>query len=128
MQGLHHFFLSTPRAVVQVGNSERRQVSLVNTEFNKLRRQLQRLWRDLKIELRVRFSALRWFYVGHVYKIGEVSFHLIGRNGFHVKGKNCTIGGAARAARFYFLIQPIRSLIYDVVVAVAVVVSYKTPW
>ena len=35
---------------------------------------------------------------------------------------------AARAARFYFLIQPIKSLIYDVVVAVAVVVSYKTPW
>ena len=69
-------------------------------------------------------------YVGHVYKIGEVSFHLIGTNGFHVKGKNCTIGGAARAARaarFYFLIQTIRSLIYDAVVAVAVVVSYKTP-
>ena len=128
MQGLHHFFLSTPRAVVQVGNSERRPVSLVNTEFNKLRRQLQRLWRYLKIELRVRLSALRWFYVGHVYKIGELSFHLIGTNGFHVKGENCTIGGAARAARFYFLIQPIRSLIYDVVVAVAVVISYKTPW
>ena len=43
----------------------------------------------IKIKLCVRLSALRWFYVGHVYKIGEVSFHLIGRNGFHVRGKNC---------------------------------------
>ena len=62
-----------------------------------------------------------------MYKIGEVSFHLIGANGFIVRGKNCTNGRAARAARFCFLIQPIKSLIYDVVVAVAVVVSYKTP-
>ena len=48
---------------------------------------------------------------------------------FLVRGKNWTNGRAARAAaRFYFLIQPIKSLIYDVVVAVAVVVSYETPW
>ena len=73
--------------MVQVG--ECRQVSLVKTEFNKLRRQLQPLWSHNKIELRVRLSALRWFYVGHVYKIGEVSFHLIDTNGFHVRGKNC---------------------------------------
>ena len=66
-----------------------KSVSLVNTEFNKLRGQLQRLWSHIKIKLCVRLSALRWFYVGHVYKIGEVSFHLIGRNGFHVRGKNC---------------------------------------
>ena len=82
----HHFFLSTLHAVVQVGNSERRQISLVNTEFNKLRQKLQRLWRHLKIELRIRLSALRWFYfVGHVNKIGEVFLHLIGRNGFLVR-------------------------------------------
>ena len=37
--------------------------------------------------------------------------------------KNSTKGRAARAARFFFLIQPIKSLIYNVVVAVAVVVS-----
>ena len=124
----HHFFFSTLHAVVQVDNSEHRQVSLLNTEFNKLPRELQRLRSHIKIELRVRLSALRWFYVGHVYKIGEVSFHLIGTNGFLVRGKNCTKGRTARAARFYFLIQQIKSLIYDVVVAVAVVVSYKTPW
>ena len=85
----HHFFLCTLHAVVQVGNSEGRHVSLVNTEFNKLRGQLQRLWSHIKIKLCVRLSALRWFYVGHVYKVGEVSFHLIGTNGFHVRGKNC---------------------------------------
>jgi len=59
--------------------------------------------------------------------MGEVSFHLIGTNGFLVRGKNRAKGRAARAARFYFLIQPITSLIYDVVVAVAVFVSYKPP-
>ena len=63
-----------------------------------------------------------------MYKNGEVSFHLIGTNGFQVIGKNCTKGRAARAARSYFLIQPIKSFIYEVVVAVAVVVSYKPPW
>ena len=102
--------------------------SQVNTEFTKPRRQLQRLWRHIKIELRVRLRALRWFYVGHVYKIGKVSFHLIGTSSSHVRGKNCTKGRAPRAWWFFFLIQPIKSLIYDVVVAVAVVVSYKTPW
>ena len=91
----HLFFLSTVLAVVQVGNSERKQVSLVNTEFKKLRRQLQRLWRHIKIELHFRLSALRWFYVDHVYKIGQVYFHLIGTNGFLVRGKNC-IQGACR--------------------------------
>ena len=32
-------------------------------------------------------------------------------------------GGAARAVRLFFLIEPIKSLIYDVVVVVAVVIS-----
>ena len=38
-------------------------------------------------------------------------------------GKNCTIKRAARAARLFFLIQPIKSLVYGVVVAVPVVLS-----
>ena len=100
----HRFFLSTLHVVVQVGNSERRQVSLVNTEFNKLRRQLQRLWRHIKIELRVKLSAffLRWFYVDHVYKIGEVSFHLIGTNGFLVRGKNYPQGACRTCSTSLF--------------------------
>ena len=46
--------------------------------------QRQRL---IKIELCVMLSALRLLHVGHVYKIGEVSFHVIGSIGFHVGGK-----------------------------------------
>lgn len=83
-----------------------------------------------------------------LYKMGEVSFHLIGANGFHAcKSKEWRIyccelvlssepqkmkvsrdlvdcvkrERASRAARFFFLIQPIKSTIYDYVVAVAVV-------
>ena len=37
--------------------------------------------------------------------------------------KNCTKKRAARAARLFFLIQPIKSWIWDVVVAIAVVIS-----
>ena len=77
-------------------------MSLVNTEFNKLRGQLQRLWSHIKIELRVRLSALRWFYVGHVYEIGEVSFHLIGTNGFHVRDKNCPQGACRTSSTILF--------------------------
>ena len=106
---------------------------------------------NVTLKWNVRLSALGLFLVGHVYKIAEVPFHLIDTNGFHVRGKewmtyccglalssepqiwkfhvviwlttskNCTTGRAARTARFFFLIQPIKSLIYDVVVAVAVV-------
>ena len=56
------------------------------SKFKEPLRQLQRK-RHIKIELCVRLSALRCYHVGHVYKIGEVSFHLIGTNGFHVRGK-----------------------------------------
>ena len=37
--------------------------------------------------------------------------------------KNCTKKRAARGARSFFLIQPIKSLICDVVAVVAVVIS-----
>ena len=57
--------------------------------------------------------------------VGELSFHLIDTKCFLVRGKNCTNGRAACAAQNYFLIQPFRSLIYDVVVAVAVVISLQ---
>ena len=37
--------------------------------------------------------------------------------------KNCTKKRAARAVRLFFLVQPIKSLIYSVVVIVTVVIS-----
>ena len=83
------------------------------------------------------------------YKIGEVHFRWLGTNGCHemkdlftaagspcrhnfnyvnftsfvVWPKNCRKKRATRAARLFFLIQPIKSLICGVVVAVAAVVS-----
>ena len=85
-----------------------------------------------------------------LYKIGELLFRLLGTIGFHVKAKNerftavssrcgqnlkyenftssfCRLRQnyvkkrAARAARLFFLIRPIKSLICGVVVDVAVV-------
>ena len=87
-----------------------------------------------------------------LYKIGELHFRSLGTNGFHVKAKrerytaassrcrqnltyenftssfgrlrqNIAQKRAARAVRFFFFIQPIKSLIYGVVVDVAVVKS-----
>ena len=85
-----------------------------------------------------------------LYKKGGVHFRLLGTNRFHVKAKNerftaarsrsrqnlnsdfvawqtaskhCTKKRAARAARLFFFIQPIKSLICGVVVDVAVVKS-----
>ena len=78
-----------------------------------------------------------------LYKISGVHFRLLGANGFHVKAKSerftarvvvrtsnmkisrrrCTKKRAARAARLFFFIQPIKSLICGVVVDVAVVKS-----
>ena len=95
-----------------------------------------------------------------MYKIGEVHFRLRGTNGFHAKAMNerfTAVGlrqnlknegftspfsrlrqkiapkkRAARAARLFFLIQPIKSLICGVVVAVAVfislILSYQLVW
>ena len=82
-----------------------------------------------------------------LYKMGGVHFRLLGTNGFHVKAKNerftvassrcrqnlkyenftlskhCTKKLAARAARLFSFIHPIKSLICRVVVDVAVVKS-----
>jgi len=78
-----------------------------------------------------------------LYKIGELHFPWLGRNGFHVKpksesfrcrqnlkyenwqttSKHCNKKRAACAARLFFFIQPIKSLICGVVVDVAVVKS-----
>ena len=72
-----------------------------------------------------------------LYKIGELHLRLLGTNGFHAKAKNeifsaagsrCrqnlkrnffTKKRAARAARLFSLIQPIKSLICGVVVVIS---------
>ena len=84
-----------------------------------------------------------------LYEIGGVHFRLLGANGFHVKAKNerfnclrcrhnitfeisrrClanwTKKRAACAARLFYLIQQIKSLISGVIVSVAVVISLET--
>ena len=91
-----------------------------------------------------------------LYETREVRFCLFGANGFHLKAengnfiaaglrgrqnlknmkishcpladyfKNCTKNRAARAARLFFLVQIIKSLICGVVVVIAVVIS-QTP-
>ena len=89
-----------------------------------------------------------------LYKIGELHFRFLGKNGFHVKAKSerftaassrcrqnlkyenftssfsrlrqniySTKKRAARAARLFFFIQPIKSLICGIIVDVAVVKS-----
>ena len=45
------------------------------------------------------------------------------RTGVVVRASNCTKERAARAARLFFVILPIKSLIDGVIVAVSVVVS-----
>ena len=52
-----------------------------------------------------------------MYKVGEAHFRLLGSSGFHIKAKNekknCTKKRAARAARSFLIIQPIKSLVFD---------------
>ena len=60
---------------------------LNNSEFKKLRRQLQGK-RHIKIERCVKFSLVRLFRVDHAVKIGGEYFRLLGANGFHVKAKS----------------------------------------
>ena len=120
-------------------------------EFKKLRRLLQRK-RHIKIELCARLRVLRLYHVAHLYKISEVYFRLLGKNGFHLNeenerfiaavarcrqnhkskfhvviwqttSKNYIKKRAARAARLFLLIQPIISSICGVVVVVVVVIS-----
>ena len=117
--------------------------------FKKLRRLLQRK-RHIKIVLCVRLSVMRLFQVGHVVQTRRSVLSLASHEWFLRRGKewkifclwlalsselqiwkfhvvvwqttttNCTKKRAARAARLFFLIQPINSLIFGVVVDVAV--------
>ena len=116
----------------------------INREFKKLRRQLQRK-RHNKIELCVKLSLLRLFHVDHIVQSRRTALSLAWYEWFSCKGKEwktyccelalssepqtwkfhgvfwqttsniCTKKRAARAARLFFSIQPIKSLICDVV-------------
>ena len=121
-------------------------------EFKKLRRQLQQK-RHIKFELCLRLSLLRLFHVGRVVQNRRSALSLAWHKWFSGKGKDwkiyccelalsselqiwkfhvvvwqttskhCIKKRAARAARLFFFIQPIKSLICGVVVDVAVVKS-----
>ena len=121
-------------------------------ELKKLRRQLQGK-RLIKTELCVKLSLLRLFHVDHVVQNRRSALSLACHEWFSCKGKegkiyccelplsskpqickfhvdvwqttskHCTKKRAARAARLFFFIQPIKSLICGVVVDVAVVRS-----
>ena len=118
-------------------------------EFKKLRRQLQRK-RHIKIELCVKWSIFRLFYVGHIVQNRRSALSLAWHEWFSCKGKewknwfrlrpravvrkfhvvvwqttskHCTKKRAARAGRLFSFIQPIKSLIFGVVIDVAVVKS-----
>ena len=123
-----------------------------NREFKKLRRQLQGK-RHIKIELCVNLSLLRLFHVYHVVQNRRCALSLAWHEWFSWKGKewkiyccelplssepqiwkfhvvvwqttskHCTKTLVARAARLFFFIQPIKSLICGGVVDVAVVKS-----
>ena len=123
-----------------------------NREFKKLRRQLLRK-RHIKIELCVKLSHSRLFHVGHVVQNGRSALSLAWHEWFSCKSKewkiycceltlssepqiwkfhvvvwqttskHCTKKLAARAARLFSFIHPIKSLICCVVVDVAVVKS-----
>ena len=129
----------------------------VNREFKKLQRLLQRK-RHIKIELCVRLSILRLFHVGHVVQNRRSALSLAWYKWFSYKSKewkiyccelallsepqiwkfhvvvwqttskHCTKNRAARAARLFFFIQPIKSLICGVGVDVAFVKSWTTSW
>ena len=124
----------------------------INRELKKLRRQLQGK-RLIKTELYVKLSLLRLLHVDHVVQNRRSALSLACHEWFSCKGKegkiyccevplssklqiwkfpvvvwqttskHCTKKRAARAARLFFFIQPIKSLICGVVVDVAVVRS-----
>ena len=123
-----------------------------NRELKKLRRQLQGK-RLIKIELCVKLSLLRLFHVDHVVQNRRSALSRAWHEWFSCKGKegkiycyelplspepqvwkfpvvvwqttskHCTKKRAALAARLFFFIQPIKSLICGVVVDVVVVRS-----
>ena len=111
-------------------------------------------WKRLiQIELRNRLSALRLFHVGHlvenrrsalslswhewssgeskewkIYSATGLEYETFWRHlADYVKMITPKSAGAARAARLFFLIQPIKSMIWDVVAAIAVIIS-QTPY
>ena len=92
--------------------------------------------------------------LGTLHKIGEVHFRFLGTNGLRVKAKNerFTVLRASNVKHFdvviwqttsnwlhrkalvphvqhgyFFLIQPIKSMIWDIVAAIAVIIS-QTPY
>ena len=123
-----------------------------NREFKKVRRQQQRK-RHVKIELCVNLSLLRLLHVDHVVQNGQTALSLAWYEWFSCKGKkwkiyccelalssepqiwtfhavvwqttskHCNKKRATRAARLFFFIQPIKSLICGVVVDVVIVKS-----
>jgi len=125
---------------------------LVTWVKTKLRRQLQRK-RHIKIERCVKSSLLRLFHVVPVVQNRRIALSLAWYEWFSCKStewkiyccelalslepqiwkfhvvvwqttsKHCTKKRAARAARLFFFIQPIKSLICGVVVDAAVVKS-----
>ena len=127
-------------------------LAAISRELKKLRRQLQGK-RLIKIEFCVKLSLLRLFHVDHVAQNRWSALSLAWHEWFSCKGKeekiycceialsskpqiwkfpvvvwqttskHCTKRRAARAARLFFFIQPIKSLICGVVVDVAVVRS-----
>ena len=122
---------------------------LPNWEFKKLRRELQRK-RQVTIELCVRLSVLRLFHLGRVVQNRPSALFVAWHEWFSCKGKDWKIHccefalsskpqiwkfhvvvwqttstnyakkRAARAARLFFFIKPIKSLICGFVVSVAI--------
>ena len=116
---------------------------LMNREVKKLRRLLQRK-RHIKIELCVKLSVLRWFQFGHDVQKRRRALSFAWHEWVSCKGKewksysrglalsskpqkwkshvvvwqttskNCTKKRAARAARLFFFIQPIKPLVVAV--------------
>ena len=71
-----------------------------------------------------------YFKLVMLYKIGKLHFRLLARMVFTQRQRmENLIKSATRAARLYFLIQPMKSLICGVVVVVAVAgVISETPY
>ena len=121
-------------------------------KFKKLRRQLQRK-HHIKIEFCVKWSVLRLFHVGRLVQNRRRALSLAWQVWFSCKckewkiyccelalssephigkfyfvarqttSKNCTNKRAARAARSFFFVQPIKSLICGVVVDVITITT-----
>ena len=148
-----HFFEKLTRTckLIQI-ELETVWLPILGNQFKKPRQQLQRK-RLIKIELCVKLSLLRLFHVDHVVQNRRTALSLAWYKWFSCEGKewkiycceltlssepqiwkfcvvvcqttskHCTKKRATRAARLFFFIQPIKSLIFGVVVDVAVAKS-----